>query len=371
MTVTAGRTAPELLWVTNLATPYRAPLWAALGARRELTVALLAESEPNRQWQVELEEGLFGVERLRAAPIGRTADSVIYAPSLRLLRLISRRPGAVVFDGWESPAYLAGLWWARRKGVPVVASYRSTLATHTFTRGLVPVLRRWFFHRVSAVLTAGPASTAAVTSMGVPRERVVEGFNTVDVARFAAGAAAARRGLPPRPGHHFVYVGQLIPRKNVGALLRAFATIRERHDTLTVAGDGPLRAQLRAEADRFGLGGSVTFAGHLDQDGVVRAYAAADTMVLPSTEEVWGLVVNEALAAGLHTVVSTACGITPSIAGMPGVFTADPSAEDLAKALHRSREAWQGPIADHPVCRHTPEALSDAVTDLVARLGAR
>jgi glycosyltransferase involved in cell wall biosynthesis len=360
--------APDLLWVTNLPTPYRAPLWAALGARRDLVVAFLAESEPNRHWKVTLDRDRFRIASLRARPIGRTSDSVLYAPSLRLLRLLSRRPAALVIDGWESPAYLVALWWARRCRVPVIASYRSTLATHRFSTGPVATVRRWFFRRVDVVLTAGPASTAAVVSMGVPRERVVEGFNTVDVGRFAEGAAAARARLPRRPGHHVVYVGQLVARKNVGALLEAFAQVRGPHDTLAVVGTGPLESRLRAQAAGLGIGDAVAFHGHLQQDALIEAYAAADTMVLPSTEEVWGLVVNEGLAAGLHAVVSTACGITPSIAGMPGVFPAEPTVAGLAAGLRASRASWSGPIRDHPVCRHTPEALSAAVMAAVGRI---
>ena len=58
-------------------------------------LALLAETEPNRHWELDLGGQGFDVAQLRATPIGRTTDSVIYGPSLRLLRLISGRPGAV------------------------------------------------------------------------------------------------------------------------------------------------------------------------------------------------------------------------------------------------------------------------------------
>jgi glycosyltransferase involved in cell wall biosynthesis len=360
----------DLLWVTNLPTPYRAPLWSALGEQHNLTVALLADSEPNRTWRVELDRDKYSVVSLHARPLAQSGDSTIYAPSVQLMKLISGRPRAMVLDGWESPAYLAARWWARRKGVPVIASYRSTLLTHRFSRGPVPRLRRWFFRGADAILTAGQASTEAVTSMGVSREKIVEGFNTVDVERFAAGAAKHRAGLPQRPGHHFIYVGQFIARKNIEALIRAFAAMRENPDTLTLVGGGPLEHDLRLVSKQLDVQAAVHFLGHLDGDDLVAAYAAANTLVLPSTEEVWGLVVNEGLAAGLHAVVSTSCGITPSIAHMPGVIPTESTVAALEVGLRGSRQNWRGPIVQHPVTLHTPGALASVILDAMTRVTA-
>ena len=361
-------TCGSLLWVTNIPTPYRTPLWAEIASRHALRVALLADTEPNREWTTDLREDRYGVTRLRAPVLARPRDTTIYGPSARLLRLIARRPCAVVLDGWESPAYLLALWWARRLRVPVVASYRSTLSTHRFDSGPVATLRRRFLGSATTVLTAGAASTAAVQAMGIPETRIVEGFNTVDVTRLAEGAAAARSStLDAGPGHHFLYVGQLIGRKNVDGLLRAFAAVHAPDDSLTVVGTGPLDEDLRKLAAELGVTSEVRFAGHLDGDALVAAYAAAHTLVLPSHEEVWGLVANEGLSAGLHAVVSDRCGITPSVAGMPGVIVTPPAVAELTAALRSSRETWTGWIADHPLTSHTTASLAEVVVDAAHR----
>jgi glycosyltransferase involved in cell wall biosynthesis len=358
----------DLLWVTNLPTPYRAPLWSALGDQHGLTVALLADSEPNRTWKVSLDPDRYSVISLHARPMARSGDSTIYAPSRQLMRLISARPRAVLMDGWESPAYLAARWWATRQNVPVIASYRSTLSTHRHSRGPVPVLRRWFFHGADAVLTAGQASTDAVTSMGIPDFRVVEGFNTVDVERFASGAARFREVSAERLGHHYIYVGQLIRRKNVESLIEAFARVREENDSLTLVGSGPLQEQLKMLCNHLCIDAQVNFAGPLDGDHLVEAYASANTLVLPSIEEVWGLVVNEGLAAGLHAVVSEACGIAPSIRHMPGVICSDTTVQSLSEALRKSRATWTQPMLKHPITLHTPLALSQIIIEIMNNL---
>jgi glycosyltransferase involved in cell wall biosynthesis len=226
----------------------------------------------------------------------------------------------------------------------------------------------------TGVLTAGTASTLAVTSMGIPPPRVTEGFNTVDVARFANGAAAVRAEweLDAAPGgHRFLFVGMLIERKNVAGLLSAFELVREPGDSLTVVGTGPLDAQLRKQAVDLGLGLTVQFVGHLEGDALTAAYGTAHTFVLSSTAEVWGLVVNEALAAGLNVVVADVAGVAPDIAGMPGVFLAPPTPGGLAAGMARSRSGWAGHRTDHPVMAHTPSALADVVTEMVGSAGAR
>jgi glycosyltransferase involved in cell wall biosynthesis len=355
----------DLLWITNIATPYRAPFWDSLGTRLRLGVAVMADSEHNRQWEVDLDGREFEVIHCRARPIYRTDDNTVYAPSLRLLAAVTARPRAIVIDGWESPAYIAAKLWARILGVPVFASYR-TSGSHRFTSGPVAAVRGWFLRSSRAVLTAGVASTADVTAMGVPRQRVVEGFNTVDVDRFAEGAARARGRIDrTESGHRFLYVGMLIQRKNVGGLIDAFAEVREPDDTLTIVGTGPLAPELRAQVRALELDEAVHFRGHLDGDALTSAYGEADTFVLSSTVEVWGLVVNEALAAGLHVVVSDTAGVAPNVAGMPCVFLAPPTPQGVARGMAASRESWSGPHTDHPIIAHTPEALASLVVEMV------
>lgn len=227
-------------------------------------------------------------------------------------------------------------------------------------------LRRWFFRRVDAVLTAGHASTEAVLAMGVPAERIVTGFNSVDVRTFHEGAVAVRAAKPRAgSGHAFLYVGQLIERKNVSAALAAFARVAAVEDTFDVVGTGPLAEELQERAGRLGVADRVRLVGHREGDGLIAAYANADTLVLPSTEEVWGLVVNEALAAGLHVVVSDCAGVVPSVRHMPGVFVAAPTVQGLAEAMEASRAEWQGPIEQPLMLEHTPERAAEAVLQAV------
>ncbi len=353
----------RVAWVTNIASPYRLPLWAAVARSVELRVFCMARREPNRNWQIDLSQLPVPVTVLDAPAVRPSAELSLYLPTPRLRAVFEADPQVVLLDGWESPAYLAILAGARRRGIATVLFYRSTLASHRFRGGPVAAVRSRVFRSVDAVLTAGTAATAAVTAMGVAPERIVTSVNVVDVARYAT--ARSRRDPAPRAGHAYLYVGQLIRRKNVTALIQAFSTIAAPADTLTIVGTGPLETELRTAAATSPAANRITFRGHLEGQQLLDAYAAADTLVLPSTEEVWGLVVNEALAAGLHTVVSRACGVAPDITGMPGVHLTDPDPASLATALTTSRTTWTGPIPDPPITTWTPQRLATDTTKAI------
>jgi glycosyltransferase involved in cell wall biosynthesis len=87
---------------------------------------------------------------------------------------------------------------------------------------------------------------------------------------------------------------------------------KERPLHLLMVGDGEMRHACEKYARERGL--PVTFAGFLNQGKISKAYVAADCLVLPSDSgETWGLVVNEAMACGLPTIVSDACGCVPDL----------------------------------------------------------
>jgi len=346
----------KLLWITNIATPYTVPVWRELGKLTDLHVACLAETEANRRWQTCMDDVPSTV--LHARPIRAGAERTLYAPSHRLVSLFRQRPEVVVLDGWESPVFWQARMLALMFGTRVVMSYWSTTQTHRFSTGPIAAFRGWFFRSADGVITPGPAATEAVRAMGVPEDRITTGFGTVDVERFSAQARSIRARLVKRSGHHFLYVGQLITRKNIATLLRAFASMRAPADTLNIVGTGPLDDYLQRLTHQLGLEQNVTFAGHQDTDLLIQSYAAADTLVLPSTEEVWGLVVNEALSAGLSVVVSDKCGVSRSVATMPAVYVTDPHEGNLMTALAQARQEAQRPDITHPIQQLTPQALA-------------
>lgn len=352
-------TVKSVAWLINIATPYRLPVWRILSGETQLVVLLAAETEANRTWDLRSEVRSLDVTQLHL-PSLNLFGTPRYLPTRRLHRILSDlSASALVVDTWDSPAFLAAAVQARRNGAKVVALARSTEESRRFRTGPVAALRRWFFNYADHVVTAGQASTRAVLNLGVPPDRITTSFNVVDGQWFHASAAATRQAGTTADGHRYLYVGQLIERKNVTGLIKAFDTVAAAADSLTIVGVGPELSTLETQAQATGR--EIRFAGALHGDDLARAYGLSHTLVLPSTEEVWGLVANEGLAAGLHVIVTDVCGVAPDIDDMAGVIVTRPEVGALAAAMRQSKLSWRGWIASPEILRHGPEEFANAV----------
>ncbi len=115
----------------------------------------------------------------------------------------------------------------------------------------------------------------------------------------------------PREARLLLYAGRLAAEKNLLFLLRGFARIHQelRDSVLVVAGDGPLRERLEAEADALGIRAAVRFTGFLDHPRLVDLYHAADLFLFASKTETQGLVLVEAMAGGTPAVAVGELGV--------------------------------------------------------------
>lgn len=167
---------------------------------------------------------------------------------------------------------------------------------------LLPYARSTY-DRAAAVLAAFAHTRADLGR--VPPERIVMfpevGYDPEIFHDAGAPPAGARGG--DRLG--FLFVGRLVPYKLPELALRAVASSPVlRAQRLTVIGDGPEMARLRALVAAEGLEGVVTLAGRRSQAEVAAAMRAADVFVFPSIRELGAGVVVEAMACGMHCIVT-------------------------------------------------------------------
>ena len=355
---------PSLTWLTNIPVPYRTGIWKSLDSKIHFRLITMAQSEQGRFWDLSNEMKEIDHTCVNSKKLSFLTDTPLYFSWVKIVRNIIKNPtNAIYMDGHESPAFFIAGLIAKQKNIKVIIGYRSTLASHRFNGFLVRRFRSQIFSLADLVVTSGSASTKATIEIGVSPEKIVTLFNPVDVQWFSDFANKNR--VESSRGHRFLYVGRLINLKNISSLIDAFQEIRQPDDVLSIVGDGPLSSSLKAQAKSLGLERVIRFAGHGDQEQVALEYSRHDTLILPSTNEVWGLVVNEALASGLHVVVSDKAGVAEFVRPMAGVFIAEPTTNQIAKALDRSRAQWVGHLKDHEILSYTPERFAN---ELIFRL---
>lgn len=235
----------------------------------------------------------------RLARVAETAWMIAHLPGV-----VRRVRPDVIFCAGNTYAVVVCALKLRlgRRCPPVVAKISNDL-----DRADLPLAVRWFYHRwvraqgrlIDRVVVLAPALRhQAAERLGRAPGRVAIVCDPVLDDR-----PTLRDERPDGEGRRFVSVGRLAAQKNLGLLLRAFARGRRPDDRLTLIGDGPLAAPLKARAVALGVGEAVVFTGH-------RAISSAelrrhDVLLLSSDYEGLPAVLVEALAAGL-AVVSTA-----------------------------------------------------------------
>lgn len=223
------------------------------------------------------------------------------------------------YDAWHahSPRHLAAvaaLVGSHLDRPRVVLKVASATELDTGNLAARPTLRaRAIFHclrRADAWQAISRRIADALAARGIPATRIAAIPNAVDVLRFHPGQRAICASA------RFLFVGRLVPAKNLFALLDAFSTLLLSHPqaSLRIVGGGPLETALKTRVRALGIGANVHFAGH--RNDIEAVLAEADVGVLPSSVEGLSNTLLECMASGLPMIASRVSGsedlVTPA-----------------------------------------------------------
>jgi glycosyltransferase involved in cell wall biosynthesis len=254
----------------------------------------------------------------------------------RLLRaacvhLARSRPDAIVIDAPADPVQ----WWlgryARHRDILATTRWAATVTDHP-RFGWKEALKGSIYRGWDGYLVTGSRGLEYLQSFEVPRAAIAVCGNPVD----AAPIEAARKNSSGKRANTFLFVGRFLSLKNLDAFLHAYRRYRLSGGTwaLKLAGFGEREPFLREIAQGIE---SIEFLGNLQYPDLVDAYTREGCLVLPSYSENWGLVVNEAMHAGMPVLVSRLCGSFVELVEDGGNgFGMDPFDENsIVEALHK------------------------------------
>lgn len=286
-------------------------------------------------------------------------------------KLSESKPHAVAVPGWSAPEALSALEWCVKNRMPAVLMSESARQDE-----IRRPWKEWLKHRVvrvcSTALVGGRLHAEYLVELGMPRERIFLGYDTVDNNHFANGSAGfslqKAKNFPPEPlptpgleefdarcrlkpalRNYFLASARFVEKKNLPRLVQAYARYRE-HLTggngenggwdLVLLGDGKMRPELETRVAALKLADHVLMPGFKQYAELPLYYGSAGAFIHASTTEQWGLVVNEAMASGLPVLISNRCGCVPELVkeGVNG-FTFDPfNVEQLSELMRRVAE---------------------------------
>jgi len=354
----------KLLIIGTHPVQYQAPVYRSLEATWGVPVNMIYASDfsvtgyfdkafqTRLAWDVDL---FTAPERCvflsRSSEGGATCFDEISAKGLGKAMAASK-PAAVLLTGYSPAFHRLAFYHAMRMGYPIM------LRAETVDRSLDAdadrpvkwmknILLRSMYAGCRRLLPIGKRSYQHYRQLGCPDQKLVFSRYCVDTSPFHCDeraraelrpAARAEMGLA-EDTIALLFAGKLEMRKRPGMLLAAVKLLppaERSRIALVFLGSGKEQETLRAEAAKDPAVQTV-FLGFKNQTELSPYYHAADMLVLPSTLETWGLVVNEALHHGVPCVVTDTVGCAPDLV-QPGITgeIASGTPQSLADALLRA-----------------------------------
>ena len=232
----------------------------------------------------------------------------------------TQRPDVVVLMSWMNPTWWLAILACKRFGIRFVymtdANAQAEMSKKKWVVWLKKVLLgKIIFTFASGFLCSGSSNKLLYSFYKVPDHKLFPfayswGYQgMIDAAEDLTPNKKQIRSELGIPEEDFVilYCGRLSPEKDPVNLLKAFNLVKAPHKRLALVGDGILRQEMEDYVAEHNIE-SVSFFGFQNRNDVVKFYAASDMLVLPSLQETWGIVINEALCFGLPIVCSDRVG---------------------------------------------------------------
>lgn len=382
----------RVAWITRSFLDYRVPVFTELARRcpggfrlfygREVIPARVHQKIQDRMG--EHAEGLVGEIRWpkpRVADVGdgdfanQHVSRVLIQPGLAQ-RVLGFRPDVMVTDGFFKWTTCA-LRLRATRGLPHVMCYERTAHTERNSQWYRTTYRKLVMRWIDAMCCNGRLCGEYVQSLGFPSERITYGHMVADVEGMRCAVSRVPKAQTENlavqldlRGLVFLYVGQIVNRKGIAELLKAWTrfsrgSLRD-HTTLLLVGDGPQRRPLEQYCRDNGLS-NVRFAGAIDYDGLGPFYKIANAFIIPTLEDNWSLVVPEAMASGLPILCSRYNGCWPEYVTPANGWVFDPlDPDDTVAYLHKCVAAGQklaemGRESDRIITGYTAKQAAEAV----------
>ena len=296
----------KILFTANLPSPYRVEFFNELGKQCELTVLFERETARNRdaKWKSDDFSG-FRAIFMDGVHIG---EEQAFCPSI-IKHLSDHLFDHIIIGHYSSPTGMMAIQYLKHHKIPFILNSDggivkddSALKFHT---------KKHFIGAASWWLSTGEMTSRYLIHYGATPDRIsVYPFTSLhqsDILKqplTEEEKAQYKRKLGIKESKTVISVGQFIYRKGYDILLKACADISKDVGIYIIGGEAT--EEYIALKESMGLT-NVYFIGFMNKEELADYYKAADLFVLPTREDIWGLVVNEALAYGIPVITTDHC----------------------------------------------------------------
>ncbi len=352
------RRSPRLAFLYSEPSPYMLACWRELKSRYSAEIFIIHwDTNPIAPFSMRYDD--LG----RALPRGRLTTRDIRR------EVTDFGPDGVYISGWADRAYMSVARECKERGIPVILGLDAQW-TGSLKQRLGCATAKWWLHpAVNIIWTPGERQAQLAGHLGYRGANCWYGVYSCDWRAFSSIS-----DIPAKRLDSFLFVGRYVEEKGISDLLSAYTSYRSKVANpwpLYCVGTGPLKHRLRGVA-------GVTDLGFVDPENLPAVMGQyGGVFVLPSRVEPWGVVLQEAAAAGCPLICSDACGAGVHMLqdGHNGLRFAASKSLELAECMLQLAEAspdrrvQMGRASSVLALQYTPERWSQTIVEGIARPG--
>ncbi|MCJ8279698.1 MAG: glycosyltransferase family 4 protein [Rivularia sp. ALOHA_DT_140] len=268
----------------------------------------LSRSEKQYPWKAKI-DNFSGklISVISEQPLEEVQPTLLIQKLFSVLSQID--PEVIVIAGYANIGMFAALLWSiwHRKPAILLSESKEDDAPRSY---LSEIIKRWILKGYKAALVGGKPQKRYLIKLGMNPKSIFTGYNVVGNDEFQPEKI---KSLPvPHQKPYFLAINRFVAKKNLLTLISSYGNYSQTAGIdawdLVLCGNGELRPQIEQQIAELNLQDSVHLPGFLQQDELLPYFAHAKCFIHASIQEQWGLVVNEAMAAGLPILVSNHCG---------------------------------------------------------------
>lgn len=318
----------KLLWITNIPSPYRLDFFSALGEQTELTVLFeKANSDERDESWTHYEFKNFQGILLKGISIG---TDKAFAP--QVIQYLKKEYDAIIVSDFLSPTGMLAIAYLKARKMPYYIE--SDGGFYSQNNSVITAIKRFSIKGAEGYFSTGEEHDRYYIGYGAAKDRLIRyPFSSVrerDILKHPLRVEEKKNlrtdlGIPTdKP--MIVSVGQMIPRKGFDILAEAVKGLDVY--TYIIGGEAP-------ENDQAIQVRGVHCLPFKAKKEVYQWLGMADLFVLPTRYDIWGLVVNEAMACGLPVITTDRClaGLEMVKEGINGYLVPVEDIEATRKAI--------------------------------------
>lgn len=286
----------KVVIITNIMSPYRVDLFNYLENTKRFDITIIYSSESEgREWNIDNLNHKYEILKSKTLKIRKKLDyKYIHIPKDILKRLEFINPDIVVGGEYNATVVLSYLW-CKIKRKKYISWSDGTLNSERNINYLQRKLRHIICRGSNALISSSTRTKEAQIKYGA-KSKIFISYLTIDIHKYMICKNEWNND-------NIICVGSLIERKGVDLLFNAIKNVRH-HYVINIVGSGDELNRLKNIAKDLNIDSNIKFLGFKQRDELIELYKNSCLFVLPTREDCFGLVINEAMCAGLPIITS-------------------------------------------------------------------